>query len=78
MNISGTLLINPYTNKVNGFVERFFSSGDLLPKIPFLLRDENNSVTGISYIYPVTYIGDKTFYIESLNKTYNPETNTFI
>lgn len=78
MNISGTILINPYTNKTNGFVERFFSSGDILPKIPFLLKNENNLVTGISYIEPITFIADKNFYINSIDKVYNPETNTFI
>lgn len=78
MNISGTLLINPHTYKVNGFVERIFNSGDILPKVPFLKRNENNLVTGLDYVEPITYIGNKDFYINSIGKTYNPETNSFI
>jgi len=75
---NGTLLINPITNRVNGFIHRVLESGENGTLVPHFLMDSDNNITGISYLNPIKFITGYQYYSELRYKTYNPQTNTFI
>ena len=78
MYTTGTLLINPATNKVNGFIHRILAPEESGTQSPFLLTNSEGTVTGITHLNPIKVITGYQYYSELLYKTYDPETNSFV
>lgn len=75
---TGTILINPITNKVDGFMHRILNPGESGTPVPYRLTGEDGAVTGIIYLNPITLITGYQYYSELHYKTYDPKTNSFV